>query len=79
MDMIHGCLCDRGFEGAACDKRSCPVGDDPMTPGVDEIQLIDCKCSICKGGLRISFNGYQTQLIPYDAAEELISYRLHVK
>eukprot|EP00597_Dinobryon_sp_UTEXLB2267_P019348 CAMPEP_0201102778 /NCGR_PEP_ID=MMETSP0812-20130820/20288_1 /ASSEMBLY_ACC=CAM_ASM_000668 /TAXON_ID=98059 /ORGANISM="Dinobryon sp., Strain UTEXLB2267" /LENGTH=698 /DNA_ID=CAMNT_0047360485 /DNA_START=253 /DNA_END=2346 /DNA_ORIENTATION=- len=75
-DMIHGCLCDSGWEGVACEKRSCPKGDDPYTPGLDEMQLIDCECSKCLGGLYISFNGLQTPLIPYDAEEEVIQFYL---
>jgi hypothetical protein len=25
------CVCDPGYEGISCKKRSCPVGNDPMT------------------------------------------------
>lgn len=28
---MHGCLCDPGFSGYACQLRSCPTGDDPLT------------------------------------------------
>ena len=76
MDMIHGCLCDTGWEGVGCEKRSCPKGDDPLTAGVNEVQLIDCQCSACTGGMYISFNGETTPLIPYDADDFLVQYYL---
>eukprot|EP00428_Durinskia_dybowskii_P076813 CAMPEP_0170355536 /NCGR_PEP_ID=MMETSP0117_2-20130122/694_1 /TAXON_ID=400756 /ORGANISM="Durinskia baltica, Strain CSIRO CS-38" /LENGTH=170 /DNA_ID=CAMNT_0010609579 /DNA_START=357 /DNA_END=865 /DNA_ORIENTATION=+ len=80
-DMIRGCLCEPGWSGIACEKRLCPKGDDPVLAGISgsntpEVQLIDCQCTDCKGGLYISFQGQQTPLIPYDASEELIQYRL---
>ncbi|DAZ98598.1 TPA: hypothetical protein N0F65_001017 [Lagenidium giganteum] len=43
-DKIQGCLCDPGFEGYDCSKRSCPRGDDPRTTGqARELQTIVCK------------------------------------
>lgn len=74
-DMIHGCVCSPGWEGVACEKRSCPRGDDPMTPGQDEIQVIDCKCSTCTGGVNITWMG-ETVSIPYDATWALVNYKL---
>lgn len=73
-DMIHGCACEDGWEGPACDLKSCPKGDDPQTAGQDEVQLIDCDCITCIGGLFISFRGARTRLIPYDADETLARF-----
>jgi hypothetical protein len=78
-DMIHGCVCDDGWEGPACERRSCPKGDDPLTAPQDDVQLLDCKCSTCNGGVYLSFLGQQTALIPFDASEQLIAYRLGVR
>lgn len=75
-DMIHACVCEKGWEGVACNKRTCPKGDDPTTAGVDKIQLIDCQCAQCAGGIYLTYENFQTPLIPYDASEELIWYRL---
>ncbi len=77
-DMIHGCVCDDGWEGPACERRSCPKGDDPLTAAQDDVQLLDCQCSTCQGGVYLSFLGQQTALIPFDASEQLIAYRLGV-
>ncbi len=82
-DLIHGCVCDPGWEGVACEKRSCPRGDDPVTTEadngpLDDIQLLDCACSSCTGGLHLTFQGQQTQFIPYDATEKYIEFRLKV-
>jgi hypothetical protein len=75
-DMIHGCDCYYGFEGRACERRSCPKGDDPETAGVDEVQLIDCTCTTCSGGMYITFKGETSKPIPYDASEAVILSRL---
>lgn len=75
-NMIYGCTCDTGWEGVNCDRRSCPKGDDPLTPGVPEVQLIECKCNYCRGGVYITYDGQQTNLIPYNAAEEVVAYFL---
>eukprot|EP00607_Mallomonas_marina_P002978 CAMPEP_0182432722 /NCGR_PEP_ID=MMETSP1167-20130531/58449_1 /TAXON_ID=2988 /ORGANISM="Mallomonas Sp, Strain CCMP3275" /LENGTH=629 /DNA_ID=CAMNT_0024620567 /DNA_START=383 /DNA_END=2272 /DNA_ORIENTATION=- len=75
-DAIHGCLCDEGWEGVKCSRKSCPPGDDPLTTGHDEIQLLDCKCDSCDGHLRLSYNGRTTARIPHDATTALIRHRL---
>eukprot|EP01034_Spumella_vulgaris_P022370 gene22370-28492_t len=76
-DMIFGCVCDEGYEGPACERRSCPKGEDPLVLNpYDEIQLLDCECSSCTGGVYLSYLGEQTELIPFDATEQLIAYRL---
>lgn len=83
-DKVHGCVCEPGWAGISCEKRLCPKGDDPVTavsgPSTDvEVQLIDCLCTSCQGGLYISFQGQQTPLIPYDASAELIQFRFNVR
>jgi hypothetical protein len=78
-DRIKGCVCDSGFQGVACAERSCPKGDNPLTNGTEGIQLIDCTCSSCTGGIRITFKGEQTELIPFYATADLIKYRFEVK
>jgi hypothetical protein len=75
-DRISGCVCNPGYEGVSCAQQSCPKGDNPSTPGVDTIQLIDCTCTNCMGGIKLSFKGQISSLIPYDATAELIKYRL---
>lgn len=75
-NMIQGCACDDGWEGHACELKSCLKGDDPDTTGVDEIQILDCTCTTCSGGMYLSFQGEQTKVIPYDASNALIRERL---
>uniref|UniRef100_A0A7S3JTR5 EGF-like domain-containing protein n=1 Tax=Aureoumbra lagunensis TaxID=44058 RepID=A0A7S3JTR5_9STRA len=78
-DMIFGCACDKGFGGYDCSEYLCPKGDDPLTPGVDEIQIIDCICTIgssCNGTLALTFRGQTTKPIPMDATPELVEYYL---
>ena len=76
-DMLQGCACDEGWEGPACDRKSCPKGDDPETTGVNELQVFECTCTTCAGGITMSFKGETTLQIPYDASEELIKFRLN--
>jgi hypothetical protein len=77
-DMIHGCVCDEGWEGSDCSRRSCPRGDDPLTPGSDEVQIIDCTCFACSGGFYFTFKNRKTSFIPYNAGAEVLAYRLQV-
>ena len=39
-DKIIGCLCDTGFTGWDCSQKQCPLGDDPGTVGVQEVQVL---------------------------------------
>ncbi|KAJ8605581.1 hypothetical protein CTAYLR_000006 [Chrysophaeum taylorii] len=75
-DMVYGCACDAGWTGYDCSERECPRGDDPLTDGVDEVQLIDCRCSRCNGTLALEFRGQRTAGIPHDATAELVEYYL---
>mmetsp|Transcript_2764 Transcript_2764/g.2964 ORF Transcript_2764/g.2964 Transcript_2764/m.2964 type:complete len:280 (-) Transcript_2764:355-1194(-) len=77
-DRIHGCVCNSGWTGPACDLMTCPLGDDPSTEGVDEVQVLDCLCKTCTGGVYLSLHGEQTPLIPYNAPAALIEYYLEV-
>lgn len=77
VDMIQGCACDSGWEGFDCSRQSCPKGDDPLTAGVNEIQLIDCTCQSCTGGVYFTFKDQRTSFISFNASEEVISYRLN--
>lgn len=78
MDMIHGCVCDYGWEGVACDIRSCVKGDDPLTGGEDEVQYVDCQCRVpCNmGNLHLTLNGKQTEAIPFDSSNDFIRYQM---
>lgn len=79
-DKLYGCVCLPGFEGPACDLKSCPRGDDPVSPGQDEVQLLDCQCrgdrGGCTGGLFLLFQGQRTAFLPYNSSAALLRYRL---
>ena len=54
-DMIHGCVCDKGWSDYDCSKRECIKGDDPATlGGSEEVQVIECTCAATA-----SFTGVQ--------------------
>ena len=33
--MVRGCDCDDGWTAYDCSLRTCPYGDDPLTPAVE--------------------------------------------
>eukprot|EP00614_Pseudopedinella_elastica_P009543 CAMPEP_0172605252 /NCGR_PEP_ID=MMETSP1068-20121228/25483_1 /TAXON_ID=35684 /ORGANISM="Pseudopedinella elastica, Strain CCMP716" /LENGTH=590 /DNA_ID=CAMNT_0013407595 /DNA_START=507 /DNA_END=2279 /DNA_ORIENTATION=+ len=64
---VMGCKCDRGFEGAFCSERACPLGDDPNTRGqANERQLIRCEAE--GGTFTLAFRGASTGAIAFDAS-----------
>lgn len=75
-DRIQGCVCEPGYQGVSCEYRVCPFGDDPNTPGVSEVEYIDCTCTACTGGITLTFKGRETDLIPHDATAPLIQTKL---
>jgi hypothetical protein len=79
-DMIRGCACDSGWSGVNCSLRSCPLGIDPSAPGVDDIQVIDCKCSSasCSGTFQLSIRGQLTQPLSLSATKEELYYAISV-
>jgi hypothetical protein len=67
-DMIHGCDCDVGFHGYACELRTCPFGDDPMTGGqVDEVQLFRCDLDPA-GGQQFTFRFRKETTVVFSAS-----------
>lgn len=74
-DMIQGCICDSGWHGVNCSLRTCPLGDDPTSSGVDEVQLIDCRCSSykCQGLFQLLIRGQLTPSLPLNTTEETLA------
>eukprot|EP01039_Chlorochromonas_danica_P005706 gene5706-6290_t len=75
-DKVYGCVCDEGYEGPACQFRSCPLGDDPTTVAYPATQLIDCQCTTCLGTVQLSYRGQVAAPLPYDAMPALVQSRL---
>eukprot|EP00957_Ditylum_brightwellii_P148284 11289900-Ditylum_brightwellii.AAC.1 len=66
---IYGCVCDYGYAGYDCSMRTCPRGDDPMTPGGNqEVQLLHCYGS-SSGDLVLYFGGYASPTLQADATK----------
>lgn len=79
-DMIHGCVCDAGWHGVNCSLRSCPYGNNPSSPGLPAIQLIDCTCDDyhCLGYFQLTVRGQTTSSLPINSTEEVLSFVLQV-
>ena len=60
------CVCVLGWTRT----EDCPTGDDPHTPGVPEVQVI--QCSATGGSFVLSFRQYVTvPIYPSDGAADL--------
>lgn len=63
-DVIHGCKCDPGYEGADCSLRSCPNGVDPRLSNYlyETVTLVcNCSSSTCSGKFKLQFYGQPTR------------------
>ena len=79
-DMIQGCICDSGWHGVNCSQRTCPLGDDPTSAGVDDVQLIDCRCKNyrCEGSFQLLIRGQLTPLLLLNSTEETLTQSILV-
>jgi len=63
-----------GYEGYACHKALCPHGDDPDTPGVNEVQRVDCTATT--GTFTLTFRDLVTSAIAFDATAATVKSAL---
>ena len=54
-----------------CARAKCPTGDDPLTPGVNEVQTVQC-CGTT-GVFTLAFRGNRSEYI--DAGASAATYR----
>uniref|UniRef100_K3W8H4 EGF-like domain-containing protein n=1 Tax=Globisporangium ultimum (strain ATCC 200006 / CBS 805.95 / DAOM BR144) TaxID=431595 RepID=K3W8H4_GLOUD len=72
-EKIMGCKCDPGYEGHNCARRTCPKGDDPLTPNqYDMVQAIQVDSTVTVEGYLTYFdpygNAFTTGAISFDVA-----------
>ncbi|EGZ09229.1 hypothetical protein PHYSODRAFT_549865 [Phytophthora sojae] len=71
-EKIMGCVCDANYEGHDCSLRTCPKGDDPLTPNqFDMVQAIVITAAGGSGFLTYYDpygNAYTTEKITFGAA-----------
>ncbi|KAH7465718.1 hypothetical protein KRP22_014156 [Phytophthora ramorum] len=60
-EKIMGCVCDANYEGHDCSLRTCPKGDDPLTP--NQFDMVQAIVITKPGG-----TGYLTYYDPYGNA-----------
>lgn len=64
-EKIMGCKCDPGYEGHSCTKRTCPKGNDELTPNQIEMK----QAIIIEGAVGFTkVQGYVTYFDPYGNA-----------
>lgn len=77
-DKIQGCLCDQGWEGYDCSRRSCPKGKDPNDPETkytkEEVFYLQCQAN--SGYFSILVLGHYTEPIPFDADPGYLKFAL---
>merc|ERR1719231_1895407 len=69
VDHISGVFVDNpnigGYTGYNCARRTCPVGNDPLNPGVNEVQTI--RCNGTSTNFTITFRQETTAPIKHNA------------
>ncbi len=75
-DKIQGCICDHGYEGFDCSRRSCPTGTDPTDPTSTTSPKMVLECSANDGYFSLEVRGYNTAPIPYDADASSLQHAL---
>ncbi|KAG6606483.1 Teneurin-1 [Phytophthora cinnamomi] len=60
-EKIMGCVCDANFQGHDCSLRTCPKGDDPLTP--NQFDMVQAIVISAAGG-----TGFLTYYDPYGNA-----------
>ncbi|KAJ1455866.1 tenascin-like protein [Pelagophyceae sp. CCMP2097] len=73
-EKLFGCVCDSGQGAPDCSQRKCPTGDDPLTGTVFDTltQSVEWQNVFCKansGTATLTFRGFTTAKIPFDASE----------
>jgi hypothetical protein len=70
-------MCDIGYTGHNCAVRECVFGDDPVTAGVNEEQVVHCDCdATCSGNFYLTFRGETTAAIAHDATAAAVEAAL---
>lgn len=66
-DNWYGCICDDGYSGYDCSRRTCVTGDDPLTTSQNnEVQLLECHADF--GTFTLSFGRETTAPISVDSS-----------
>ncbi len=64
-DAIQGCVCDLGYTGYDCSKRTCPFGMNPLSKDVKRSQSYNFVCQASVGYFNIQLLGKITCLMSY--------------
>jgi len=74
--MIYGCTCDAGYSGYDCSEQDCPLGDDPLTLGSEEIQVFKCELTPPANQFALQYKGLTTPMIAATATRDVIDAAL---
>jgi hypothetical protein len=66
-EQMYGCVCDEGYYGYDCLKRSCPVGDDPLPSSSSSYSIQRMTCMADGGSFYLTFRGHTTEALSFGA------------
>lgn len=77
-EIIYGCICDYGWNGADCSQRSCEYGIDPRLSELQKqsVTLVcNCESGDCHGKFKLQYFGsvLKTWLYPSSTVKDLIA------
>lgn len=56
-DSMQGCVCDYGYSGYDCSRRTCPYGIDPLSSGTPVLEKLTLVCRASSGYFNIQIFG----------------------
>ena len=59
-DSIQGCVCDLGYTGYDCSRRTCPYGYNPLVTQTKSPEVFTLVCAATGGNFNVEILGIST-------------------
>lgn len=76
-EQMYGCVCDDGYFGYDCLKRTCPAGDDPLPSSATTYNVQRMTCTADGGSFYLSFKGHFTEALSFGATPAALEAALN--